>query len=58
MSSAADDQGQTAKGTGLLPRDLTAEELRAAPVLASPDALLIDGLSADEDDAFEAAVGS
>jgi hypothetical protein len=41
----------------LLPRDLTADELSAAPVLTSPDALLIDDLSDEEDDAFAAAVG-
>lgn len=40
----------------MLPRDLTAEELAAAPVLGSIDALLIDDLSDDEDDAFAAAV--
>jgi hypothetical protein len=41
-----------------LPRDLTAEQLIAAPVLASADALLIDELSQDEDDVFAAAIRS
>lgn len=58
MSSAADDRGQTAHGTELLACDLTPEELSAAPVLAGIDALLIEELSDDEDDAFEAALGS
>ena len=42
----------------LLPRDLTEEELGKAPVLVSVDALVIEGLTADEDDAFAAALGS
>jgi hypothetical protein len=46
------------QGTSLLPRDLTAEELAAAPVLASADALLIEDLTVDEDDAFSAALSS
>jgi hypothetical protein len=44
-------------GISLLPRDLTADELTSAPVLASIDTLLIDDLSDEEDDAFAAAVG-
>jgi hypothetical protein len=43
-------------GTSSLPRDLTPEELAAAPVLASVDALLIDDLS--EDEAFAAALSA
>jgi len=39
----------------LLPADLTDDQLAAAPVLASIDALLIENLSEDEDDAFAAA---
>ncbi|MEZ5143012.1 MAG: hypothetical protein R2726_10910 [Acidimicrobiales bacterium] len=45
-------------GADLLPRDLTDEELAAAPVLVSPDALLIDELTDDEDDSFAAALSS
>ena len=41
-----------------MPRDLTPEELAAAPVLASVDALLIDDLSEDEDEAFAAALSA
>lgn len=43
-------------GTSLLPRDLTEAELAAAPVLVSADALLVDGLTDEEDDAFAAAL--
>jgi hypothetical protein len=39
-----------------LPSDLTEAELASAPVLASVDSLLVDGLSNAEDDAFAAAV--
>lgn len=39
-----------------MPCDLSEEQLAAAPVLTSADALLVDGLSADEDDAFAAAL--
>ena len=42
----------------MLPADLTEEQLAAAPVLGSADALLIDGLSVDEDDVFAAAISS
>ena len=58
MSDAADDRGERPQATALLPRDLTVEQLQAAPVLASADSLLIDELSEDEDDAFAAAIGS
>ena len=58
MSDAASRDLQTPHGISLLPRDLTADQLSAAPVLASVDALLIDDLSDEEDDAFAAAVGS
>ena len=57
MSDAATNGLHTPHGISLLPRDLTAEELSAAPTLTSIDALLIDGLSDDEDDALAAAVG-
>ncbi|MFT3852920.1 MAG: hypothetical protein QM733_09305 [Ilumatobacteraceae bacterium] len=45
-------------GTSLLPRDLTAAQRQAAPVLASLDALLIEELSDEEYDAFIAAIRS
>ena len=56
MSRAAHDHGDRSHGTALLPRDLTVEQLVSAPALASADALLIDELSDDEDDAFAAAI--
>ena len=56
MSSAAHDTGDVPRGTSLLPRDLTESELATAPVLASADALLIEDLSDDKDDAFAAAL--
>ena len=58
MSDAAFDPRDLPYGTSLLPRDLTASELESAPVLASVDALLIDDLTDDEDDAFAAALAS
>ncbi len=58
MSDAASNGFEIPHGVSLLPRDLTADELSAAPVLASVDALLIEDLSDEEDDAFAAAVGS
>jgi hypothetical protein len=58
VSDAAHDQHDAPHGTNLLPRDLTPEQLAAAPVLASVDALLIDGLTDDEYDAFIAALSS
>lgn len=58
MSDAAGNGFETPHGIGLLPRDLTADNLSAAPVLLSADVLLIDDLSDEEDDAFAAAVGS
>ncbi len=58
VSDALHDHTDRPHGTTLLPRDLTTEQLRAAPVLASLDSLLIDELSEDEDDAFADAIGS
>lgn len=55
MSNAA-TSGDAPRGTSQLPRDLTADELAAAPVLVTIDALLIDDLSEDEDNAFAAAL--
>ena len=58
VSDAADRQHDAPHGTALLPSDLTDEQLAAAPVLASIDALLIEELSEDEDDAFATALDS
>lgn len=56
MSDAAHHPDGTARGTSLLPADLTRDQLASAPVMASLDTLLIDGLTDDEDDAFAAAL--
>jgi hypothetical protein len=56
MSNAATTGDSRPHGTGLLPSRLTPEELASAPVLASLDALAIDGLSDDEYDRFLAAL--
>lgn len=56
MSDAAHRRDSSPHGTDLLPRDLTEDQLAAAPVLGSLDELLIDDLSEDEDDAFAAAL--
>ena len=58
MSDAAHDRGEIPHGLSLLPRRVTTDELDGAPVLDSVDALLIEDLSDDEDDAFAAALGS
>jgi hypothetical protein len=58
VSNAAHRDRHGPQGAELLPRDLTEAELVAAPVLVSPDALLIDELTDDEDDAFAAALSS
>lgn len=56
MTDAARHSHGTAQGTALLPADLTEDQLASAPVLPSLDALLIDDLTDDEDDAFAAAL--
>lgn len=56
MSSAVSDEGRAPHGTALLGCDLRELDLAKAHVLASLDALLVDGLSDDEDDAFAAAL--
>jgi hypothetical protein len=56
MSDAAHRQDDGPHGNDLLPRDLTEDQLATAPVLRSVDALLIEDLSEDEDDAFAAAL--
>ncbi|CAN5637913.1 hypothetical protein BH20ACT2_BH20ACT2_01800 [soil metagenome] len=43
-------------GRSLTPRDLTDDQLDAAPTLASIEALVIEELSHHEDDAFAAAL--
>ena len=58
VSDAAHPEDEAPHGTGLLPSDLTEDQLAAAPVLASIDTLLIEELSDDEDDAFAAALDS
>jgi hypothetical protein len=58
VSDAADRQHDAPRGTALLPSDLTDEQLAAAPVLASIDALPSEELSEDEDEAFAAALDS
>lgn len=56
MSNAAHHDHEGPQGLNLLPRDLTPEELEAAPVLESVDDLIIDELSDEEYDAFIAAL--
>ncbi len=56
MSDAAHSAEEVPPGVGLLPPDLTEEQLAAAPVMASIDALLIEDLDQDEDEAFAAAL--
>jgi hypothetical protein len=58
VSDGARHPAEYPHGTGLLPRDLSEDELDAAPVLASADALVIDELTDAEDDAFAAALSS
>jgi hypothetical protein len=58
VSDAAHRHEEAPQGTNLLPRDLDDAQLGAAPVLGSVDALLIDDLSVEEDDAFFAAIRS
>jgi len=54
MSHAA--QPNSPRGVLGLPPDLTADELAAAPILGSLDALTIDDLTDEEADAFFAAL--
>jgi hypothetical protein len=56
MSDAAHHRDEHARGTSVLPADLTQEQLASAPSLASLDELLIDDLTDDEDAAFAAAL--
>ena len=56
MSNAAHRDHEGPQGLNLLPRDLTPEELDAAPVLESVDDLIIEELTDQEYDAFIAAL--
>lgn len=58
VSDAAGRQDEPPHGIALLPGDLSEDQLSAAPVLMSIDALLIEELSEDEDEAFAAALAS
>jgi hypothetical protein len=58
VSNAARHADEVPQGLALLPGDLTEEQLLAAPVMVSIDALLIEDLDEDEDEAFAAALGS
>lgn len=62
MQSVSDNAREanevTPCGMTLLPRDLTAAQLEAAPVLASADQLVIDELTDQEYDDFVAALRS
>lgn len=57
MSDGAPLPSDAPNGLGLLPRDLTPDELSAAPTLSSVDKLLLD-LTDDDADAFAAALAS
>lgn len=56
VSDAANSHDEAPHGTTLLASDLTEAQLDAAPVLSSVDALLIEDLTDDEDDAFATAL--
>lgn len=58
MSSAVHHEQEGPHGTSLLPPDLTEAELSAAPILQSVDAWLIEDLTDEEDEAFDAALRS
>lgn len=58
MSDAAHHRDGAPRGTSLLPVDLTEDQLASAPVMASVDALVIDELTDEEDDAFAAALNA
>jgi hypothetical protein len=58
VSDTAHRRDEARDGTALLPTDLTADQLAAAPVLVSLDTLVIEELSEGEDDAFAAALRS
>ena len=57
MSTASNANNELGEcGKSLLPPDLSRDDLAAAPILASLDALLIDGLTESEDTASEVAL--
>lgn len=56
VSDAVDRRDGAPHGTALLPADLSEAQLDAAPALPSVDALLIEDLTDDEDDAFATAL--
>ena len=59
VSTAAGHYDEAPQGPGpLLVADLTDDQLAAAPVLTSVDTLVIEALSAAEDEAFAAALDS
>ena len=58
VSNAAHHADEVPQRLALLPGDLTEEQLLAARVMVSIDALLIEDLDEDEDEAFAAALGS
>lgn len=59
MSNTAKQHDEDApRGASLLPRDLTPAQLKAAPVLASVDSLIIDDLTDAEFNAFVSALRS
>jgi hypothetical protein len=57
MSDGALSPSDRSHGVGLLPPDLTSDELSGAPVLESLDELVVD-LDDEEDDAFAVALMS
>ncbi|WP_426571068.1 hypothetical protein [Aquihabitans sp. McL0605] len=56
MSTTESSTGREPFAAGALPRDLTPEELDAAPVLESVQDLVIDGLTDEEYCRFLAAI--
>ena len=58
VSDLAQGDNDGPRGLSTLPRDLSEEQLRCAPVLASADLLVMDDLTEDEFEAFDRAVHS
>ena len=58
VSDLARGDSDRPQGLSTLPRDLTEEELRRAPVLASADLLVMDDLTEEEFEAFDRAIHS
>jgi hypothetical protein len=57
-NTAREHDGAAPRGTTSLPPDLTPAQLKAAPVLASAESLVIDELTDQEYDDFLAALRS